>query len=185
VDTWSRNWGWTVVDEVIEALAPWLADADGITISGGEPFDQSDALAELLSRLRSCSKADILVFTGYPFETIESHLPVKDQLIDALITDPFDFAVPQTRALRGSDNQRLWFLTLLGRARFGNYERAAAKDDRSLDAMFDANGDAWLAGIPARGDLGRLQQLLSAAGTRVSISEDRRHKRLSSSVLSG
>ena len=37
---------------------------------------------------------------------------------DALITYPFELAVPQTLALRGSDNQWLWFLTALGRKRF-------------------------------------------------------------------
>ena len=48
--------------------------ADGITISGGEPFDQPDALFELLARIRSQTEADILVFTGYPWTKVSGML---------------------------------------------------------------------------------------------------------------
>jgi anaerobic ribonucleoside-triphosphate reductase activating protein len=177
MDTWSRDRGWTAVDEVVRAVAPWLSAADGITISGGEPFDQYRSLTELLTRLRELSEIDILVFTGHPLEAIGSHLSVMKGLIDALITDPFELAVPQTLALRGSDNQRLWFLTALGRNRFADYERVASSHDRILDVMLDENGDVWLAGIPARGDLRRLGDVLRAGGTQLSISEDPRGTR--------
>ncbi len=94
-------------------------------------------------------------------------------LIDALIADPFDEAAPQTLALRGSDNQRLAPLTSLGRERFAGYERRADERERSVDVMFDANGEVWLAGIPARDDFRRLQQLLQNEGAEVCISQDR------------
>jgi anaerobic ribonucleoside-triphosphate reductase activating protein len=183
MDTWVRDRGWTIVDEVVEAVAPWLAAADGITVSGGEPFDQPGPLAELLARLRGISKADILVFTGYPLEVIVPHLAVMEGLIDALLTGPFDLAAPQTLALRGSDNQRLHLLTPLGREQFAACERAAGPGERAVDVMFDENGDVWLAGIPARGDLGRLQRTLRAAGAQLSISEDRRAGRPGWTVL--
>jgi anaerobic ribonucleoside-triphosphate reductase activating protein len=173
MDTWTRDRGWTDVDEVVEGVSPWLPMADGITISGGEPFDQPAALAELLARIRGLSKADILVFTGYPLEAIGEHLCDAEGLIDALVSDPFDLAAAQTLALRGSDNQRLRLLTALGRERFAACERVAGPRVRAVDVMFDENGDVWLAGIPARGDLGRLQRILRAGGARLSISEDR------------
>jgi anaerobic ribonucleoside-triphosphate reductase activating protein len=182
MDTWTRDRGWTDVDGVLEAVAPWLAAADGITVSGGEPFDQPSALAELLARLRGLSKADILIFSGYPLQTIGPYLSAAEGLIDALVTDPFDLAATQTLALRGSDNQRLHLLTALGRERFATYERVAGPGDRAVDVMFDENGDVWLAGIPARGDLGRLQRILRAGGAQLSISEDRRAGRTGSAV---
>ncbi|MCC6776086.1 MAG: 4Fe-4S cluster-binding domain-containing protein [Hyphomicrobiales bacterium] len=185
MDTWRWDRGWTHVDEVVEAVAPWLADADGITISGGEPFDQAAALAELLARLRALSKTDILVFTGHSLEAVGSHLSLMDGMIDALVTDPFELAAPQTLALRGSNNQRLHLLTPLGRERFASCDRAVDAGDRAVDVMFDENGDVWLAGIPARGDLGRLQRILLAEGARLSISEDPRAKRTGSVVPPG
>ena len=67
MDTWAQGRGSTTVDKVADAISQWSTTADGITISGGEPFDQPDALFELLARIRSQTEADILVFTGYPW----------------------------------------------------------------------------------------------------------------------
>jgi anaerobic ribonucleoside-triphosphate reductase activating protein len=174
VDTWAQGRGTTTVSEVLEAITPWVLAADGFTISGGEPFDQPRALAELLAGIRGHSQADILVFTGHSLERIEQQLSSMSGFIDALITDPFDLTAPQTLALRGSDNQRLVLLTPLGQERFAAYDRPADLRDRSVDVMFDENGEVWLAGIPARDDFRRLQRMLQSAGARVSISEDMR-----------
>jgi anaerobic ribonucleoside-triphosphate reductase activating protein len=173
VDTWAHGRGWTDVSKVLDAITPWISIADGFTISGGEPFDQSDALTTLLVGIRKLSTADILVFTGHPLEVIGPKLCSMDGLIDALIADPFDETAPQTLALRGSDNQRLVLLTVLGRERFGDYERRMDRRERAVDIMFDDNGEVWLAGIPARNDFRRLQGLLREAGTKVTISQDR------------
>jgi anaerobic ribonucleoside-triphosphate reductase activating protein len=173
VDTWAQGRGRTVVSEVLGAIEPWISGADGFTISGGEPFDQADALADLLGGIRSLSKADILVFTGHPLETIAPLLSSMEGLIDALIADPFDEIAPQTLALRGSDNQRLVPLTPLGRKLFGGYDRPADARDRTVDVMFDSSGEVWLAGIPARDDFRRLQRLLQDAGADVAISQHR------------
>jgi anaerobic ribonucleoside-triphosphate reductase activating protein len=158
---------------VLDAITPWISAADGFTISGGEPFDQREAVTELLSGIRKLSAADILVFTGYSYEVITPQLPSMTGLIDALITDPYDENEPQTLALRGSDNQRLVLLTALGHQRFAEYDRRIDSRERAVDIMFDANGEVWLAGIPARDDFRRLQQLLRRDGADVAISQDR------------
>jgi anaerobic ribonucleoside-triphosphate reductase activating protein len=183
MDTWAPNRGLTSVGEVLGAVAPWIPSAEGFTVSGGEPFDQASALRVLLEGLRAASFADILVFTGYAFERIAEDLLMMEGLIDALITDPFDRAAPQTQALRGSDNQRLHLLTEVGRLRFASYERLADGRDRSVDVMFDDDGTVWLAGIPGRDDLRRLQRILEADGGRLSTSEDRHAASTSASVL--
>src|SRR4051794_30769668 len=68
LDTWAKGRGATTVDAVLDSVRPWLAAADGITVSGGEPFDQEAALEALLHGLRARTSADILVFSGYPLE---------------------------------------------------------------------------------------------------------------------
>jgi anaerobic ribonucleoside-triphosphate reductase activating protein len=83
--------------------------------------------------------------------------------------------VPQTLALRGSDNQRLVLLTDRGRARFAGYDRPTGPNDKVLDVMLDDDGTAWLAGVPHRRDLRRLAALLGAQGHRVAVSEARAH----------
>jgi anaerobic ribonucleoside-triphosphate reductase activating protein len=166
VDTWSTGGSLVSVAELLQLVSAW--PADGITISGGEPFDQPDALIELLGKLRQTfPHADILVYSGYPREK----LSFPEELIDALMSDPFLVEEPQTLALRGSDNQRLHLLTQLGRQRFASYQRARTSEDDKVDLMADPDGTIWMAGIPRRGDLGRLQALLSARGTLVRTSE--------------
>jgi anaerobic ribonucleoside-triphosphate reductase activating protein len=174
MDTWAEGRGSTTVEEVVNSVNPWISKADGITISGGEPFDQPDALFELTARIRSKTEADILVFTGYPWASIRDMVGTSPATIDALVTGPFDFEEKQTLALRGSDNQELHFITEKGRARFASFERLADERDRSIDVMFDENGDVWFAGIPARNDFRRLQELLESNGSTLDTSEDKR-----------
>jgi len=172
-DTWAKGNVTTSVREILDAIAPWISETEGFTISGGEPFDQPEALAELLAGIRSISRADVLVFSGFTLELLVPHLCSMDGLIDALIADPFEQSEPQTLALRGSDNQRLVFLTELGKERFESYERSTRVSDRTVDVMFDANGDVWFAGIPGRDDFRKLQVLLRQFGARIAISQDR------------
>ncbi len=172
-DTWAKERGRTVVNEVLRAIAPWISDAEGFTISGGEPFDQVEALTHLLAGIRKLSTADVLVFTGHSLESIASQLPSMEGLIDALVADPFDETAPQTLALRGSDNQRLVPLTPLGHKLYASYDRRADARERAVDVMFDDNGEVWFAGIPARDDFRRLQGILRGAGADVAISQGR------------
>lgn len=170
-DTWAAAQGQTTVEAVIEAVLQWVPGADGVTVSGGEPFDQPEALAALLRELRRRTPADILVYSGHPFEALAGWLRENPGLIDALISDPYDEHAPQTMALRGSDNQRIHFLTELGRARFATFDRRALPEDRRFDVMFDAEGTVWLAGIPARDDIRHLRDALRALGHEVVFSD--------------
>lgn len=172
-DTWAAGKGAITLSELIDRVAPWFDSADGVTISGGEPFDQPEALLALLSELRRRSPADILVFTGHARERVESVLCNAEGLIDALVSDPFDMQTPQSLALRGSDNQRLHFLTELGRQRFESYDRKIDTADRRLDLMMDEDGQFWMAGIPQREDIERLESLLATAGHKITTTQAR------------
>ncbi|UVL86254.1 radical SAM protein [Pseudomonas sp. B21-028] len=169
-DTWGPGHRRLSLEQLLEQITPWLHEAEGITISGGEPFDQFDALRSLLEGLRRLSELDILVYSGYSLEQLNEPLLQTKGLIDALISDPYIEALSQTMALRGSDNQRLSLLTPLGRARLGYYERLLEPTDKALDLMFDESGSVWMAGIPRRDDLLRLRDLLHEQGHHLQIS---------------
>lgn len=175
MDTWAPDRGATDVHAVFHVMESFLAEADGLTVSGGEPFDQPAALHAVLSGWRARHRGDVLVYSGYSLETLRPALTRFGGLMDALICDPLDIAIPQTLALRGSDNQRLILLTDLGARIFRSFDREVAQDDQRLDIMFDdERGTVFFAGIPRRGDLGRLSTLLSAAGHDVAVTEDGR-----------
>jgi anaerobic ribonucleoside-triphosphate reductase activating protein len=161
------------VATVLDALAPWLAAADGVTVSGGEPFEQPAALERLLRDLRQHlgTERDILVYSGFAWETIAPKVALWEGLADALISDPFRAAAGQTLVWRGSDNQRMHLLTALGHARYAAWVAAPrAALPQALDVFFQA-GEVWLAGIPAAGTLDALQTQLKEAGFTAATSQ--------------
>lgn len=170
-DTWATGRGIVSLASLIDHLAPWFADSDGVTVSGGEPFEQAAALRALLAAVRERTSADILVYSGHAFETIRPEIAGMSGLIDAIITDPYLIDAPQTLVLRGSDNQRLHILTALGEARFADFINLR-QSERALDVMFDDDGSAWFAGIPRREEWEGMQRHLRTAGVRFATSAD-------------
>lgn len=173
VDTWDAMPPALDTADVVERLVTLGPMADGLTVSGGEPFDQPEALAAILQAWRRTSSTSTLVFTGREMPEVAGWLDAHPNLIDALMTGPFRSDRPQTTALRGSDNQTLHVLSARG-SEFRAYDRAASEEDRRLDVMFDDDGDAWFAGIPARGDMSKLRRLLALDGHSASTSASMR-----------
>lgn len=173
VDTWAKRPDNVTVDEVLSSCDMWGDRADGVTISGGEPFEQIDALGQLLAGIRDrwSSEVDILVYSGRSLPEIDPYIKKWSGLIDALISEPYLIAAGQTRPLVGSDNQVLNLLTDLGKRKYQSYDRQRTVDDDRLDIAFDEFGTAWMAGIPRQGDFERLRTSLSQHGTEIHTSE--------------
>lgn len=172
-DTWTKRAPNVEIVELLDHIRPWLHECDGITISGGEPFEQPEALKQLLQAIRELSAVSVLAYSGLPLEQLENSDVVKQGLVDCLISDPFDVSEGQTKYLRGSDNQRMTCLTALGHEVFGSLDRHATDADRRLDVMFGSDGEVWLAGIPMRGDMARLRLILESQGTYLRTTEAR------------
>ena len=85
---------------------------EGVSISGGEPFQQAEALAELVLRLRE-TPLTILVFTGYPIEAARARPRGPEILanIDVLVAGPYLQDRHLGAGLLGSSNQGLRLLT--------------------------------------------------------------------------
>lgn len=81
---------------------------DGITLSGGDPFEQAEACAEIAKNINN-----VWCYTGYTIEYILDHLDNpgwKDLLynIDILVDGPFKLDLKSTECkYRGSTNQRI------------------------------------------------------------------------------
>jgi anaerobic ribonucleoside-triphosphate reductase activating protein len=177
MDTWATQPGNVSVETLLAKIGPIIQEADGITVTGGEPFDQPEALLGLLRGWRQAGGGDVLVFSGYPFEKLIQRLEKFNNLVDCLVAEPFDASAGQSLMLRGSDNQRLVYLTELGRQRFEQFERKLRPEDRALDVLFDdASGEVFMAGIPRPGDIRRLAALLDAQGNKTSVTEDARER---------
>lgn len=173
VDTWATAKTLIPIDQLMMALSSYLPLVDGITISGGEPFDQFDALLAIVAQLREKTEVDILVYTGYSIENIPDQLQKIKPYIDVLISDPFQRQTSQTLRLRGSDNQRLHCFTSQAKEKYAYYQQVVTTNDNVLDVMFDAEGVVWFAGIPKRDDFIKLQTILKQQGHQLKVSADK------------
>ena len=145
---------------------------DGVTVSGGEPFDQPEALEALLVALRQWLDgradpgadfgADIIVYTGYDEPVARDRCSAAFSLADAVIVGPYRAGEPGT-AWWGSGNQRL----------IARNEQLA---QRYHDALSQATGEVqvsvadegvFIIGIPRQRTLARVESKLAAAGIRL------------------
>ena len=116
-ETWDFEAGY---EESISVLADKILSVpnlDGITIAGGEPFCQAEALAELIGKLRERSPGfSSICFSGWTLAELKGlHSTGVDDLLsktDLLIDGPYIEALASTaRPLVGSSNQEFHFLT--------------------------------------------------------------------------
>ena len=166
-DTWEHGVGQTSTAKVMEQIRTWAGDADGVTITGGEPFDQPEALIELVKSIKRESIGNLFVYSGYRKGEIQETLDRIGGEIDALMTEPFEYETADTLPLRGSDNQKLHLLTPIGHRHFSSYD--SPTKETALDAMFDEDGTVWFCGIPMRNDLERLSALLESRGHKIAF----------------
>jgi anaerobic ribonucleoside-triphosphate reductase activating protein len=170
------TWEFDLRREVpLPKLMDWIRRAcdkqiDGVTLSGGEPFDQPEPLMELLLELRTWlgylqgidgKDRDILCYSGYRLHTLKRKFADILDLLDIVIPEPFVDGLP-TIEMAGSSNQRIVALSDLGheRIRLLDLQTQAQR----MQVHVDENLQTWMIGIPERGDLERLEARMRSAG---------------------
>ncbi|MFQ5354113.1 MAG: 4Fe-4S single cluster domain-containing protein [Thermodesulfobacteriota bacterium] len=100
--------------DVNDVLSHLPSGAEGLTISGGEPFSQPRGLEALLKGARERPELSTVVYTGFTMDEIEANESMSRilPLIDVLIAGPYDYLRPEKTGLaRGSANQTFHFLS--------------------------------------------------------------------------
>ena len=138
-----------------------LTGLDGVTISGGEPFAQPEALLALLEALRDWREVtglnfDVLCYSGLPWRRLQQEFAPILALLDAIIPEPFQAQRPTRLIWRGSANQPLIPLSPLGQERYAPY-LSLEVERRPFQVVVD-HERVWGIGIPGPGDLARLEQ---------------------------
>lgn len=169
-DTWDADPGKSMS---VAALLAWCsraatADFSGVTISGGEPFDQPQALAALLKGLHDWRRSsgvdfDILCYSGYPLTTLRKKHAKLLALLDAVVPEPYVDGLPLAKVWRGSANQPLVPLSPRGEARFGPHLETSAATGKRMQVAADGQR-IWFIGIPDRGDMAELEALCRQRG---------------------
>lgn len=162
----------------VSAVTTWVAGlplthVDGVTISGGEPFDQPEALVALLEGLATWrasreKELDILCYSGYGLRRLKRAHQRELALLDAVITGPYRKDRPTDLIWRGSANQELVPLTDLGYARYAEFI-----DVRPTQPQIQVSVGPQairLVGIPREGDMADLEVALAKAGIELGAS---------------
>lgn len=127
-----------------------VPDIEGVTISGGEPFLQAAALADLIDRIRARRDLGVIIYTGYVLEELQSGaVPHADDLLartDLLVDGPYVEALNDDGALRGSSNQRAIPLTPRYAQDAVSY---GAPGERKVELGVSDDG-VFLSGVPSR-----------------------------------
>lgn len=125
-------------------------DIEGVTISGGEPFLQSKALAELLGMLKSERDLGVIIYTGMLYEDVKDDILME--YCDILIDGVYQEAMNDGLSLRGSSNQRVIALTHRYDKRLDSYGKKGRKIEMHLN-----NDVITMVGIPDRETLEKLE----------------------------
>jgi anaerobic ribonucleoside-triphosphate reductase activating protein len=115
---------------------------EGITISGGEPLQQTSAVVDLLTNLKKRSQLSVVLFTGFTWEEIQ-HMPAAQPLlalVDVFIAGRFQMDKRIAHSLIGSSNKTMHFLT----QRYNQRDFSVVPE---AEIFIDANGEVELSGI--------------------------------------
>lgn len=108
-ELWDQNEKYRTDLDTVMRLVHLISErnqVDGITLTGGDPFFQPEALRLLLKELLKINK-DVLVYTGYEYEEIKDVYADILEDIAVLIDGRYIEAENHGSMLRGSDNQEI------------------------------------------------------------------------------
>ena len=105
--TWDVNGGYDVsVNAIVDRMRALPKDYTGITLSGGEPFEQEEACCFIAKKAHDFG-LDVWTYTGYTFEQLNSR-KTKDllEVTDVLVDGPYVSSLKTDIPFIGSSNQR-------------------------------------------------------------------------------
>lgn len=134
----------------VRALADWALSVDGVeglSLSGGEPFQQAGPLADLARRVREGGRS-VLAFSGYTIEEIRA-LPDPGALallaeLDLLVDGRYQAALQAAGPWRGSSNQRIHVLG----ERYRGLVPDGSGGPREAEVRIEPGGAVSLSGFP-------------------------------------
>ncbi len=139
-----------VVDSAVRA------GDEGLTLLGGEPFDQALEAGEL-SRTAQARGLGVITFTGHRHEALQriANAELLLRSTDLLVDGPFDATQPEkVRNLVGSANQRFIHLT----DRYAGFDPVGHAN--SVDIRIGSDGTVRIAGFLDSTQLGSIVRKL-------------------------
>jgi len=117
---------------------------EGVTFSGGEPFEQVSELLKLTKLIKIKTNLSQIVYSGYTINQIKINIAKGNKIlsnIDVLIDGRFQSTNLSKNNLIGSSNQKHYFLSK-------RYNIKDFKNQNRLEYHFKKDGSTVLTGFP-------------------------------------
>ncbi|ACY18900.1 4Fe-4S single cluster domain-containing protein [Haliangium ochraceum] len=141
-DTHERGGQAREIDDLVDEILAQGSAIEGVTLSGGEPFEQPAAALALMQAVRARSSLSLLAFSGFAREEIAAMAQGAEILaqLDVLVDGRYQAGSRAGRGLRGSDNQRIHLLS-------SRYRREQVEATPEAEIRIDARGQVVLTGV--------------------------------------
>ena len=129
-----------VIDDIVAQAE--TGHIEGLTISGGEPMEQPEAVLALLSQVRTLTDLSVLMFSGYTRAEIAQMAlgPAIEGQLDVLIDGRYESTQRLGRDLQGSANQGIHLLT-------DRYTKAQVAATPEAEIRIAADGSFTVTGV--------------------------------------
>lgn len=158
----TKNGGKNIeIEFLVNEIVKVNQDFSGITITGGEPFQQYQQLIAFCAYLKQKSNLEIYVFSGYYLDELYQLFPDKLFLkyIDFLMDGRYEKQNHDNKNVRGSKNQNLY--------KFDDdkaiLQTKFFKSDK-LSYKIDDDQQIYLSGIPKQNELNKLSEHIKESG---------------------
>ncbi len=154
------------IDALVNEIARVKNLFDGVTITGGEPFQQYKELIAFCAYLKQHTSLEIYVFSGYYLDEIYELYPDKLFLkyIDYLMDGRFINTRHDNENARGSNNQSLYKIINNEPVK---QEKYFASSKFGLNV--DKDSQVYLSGIPKQNELQQLGSFLNETGINITF----------------
>lgn len=142
-DTWSFEHNRLMTAEALAVLVEGVPSAEGITLTGGEPFLQARALIPFVKTVRARGLS-VVAFTGFRLEELRSADALELMaLCDVLVAGRYVRPLRATALpLLGSTNQRVEFVT-------DRYRPSDLEGLPEVEVWLDGEGGVVATGFPS------------------------------------
>lgn len=130
------------VDELLARILAQNSQIEGITVSGGEPFQQAASLSILLHAVKQATTLSVVLFTGFSWTEVNCFSEADKILanVDVLLAGRYQANRRVASGLLGSSNKTVHFLS-------SRYRQADLDQVPETEIVIQSNGDIRVSGI--------------------------------------
>lgn len=143
------------VDFLLSAITKMDKIIEGVTITGGEPLQQCEALNELLDGILMITE-DVLLYTGYRMEELDDAQRAVCLKASVIIDGAYIQEQNRGHPLKGSENQNIYYRDDIYRQYYEEYVEKVM--NTRITQTFRISGGVVVPGIHEAGFMGKYRE---------------------------